>query len=322
MKRCALLGLTLGLLSCQTPGSLESQASGQFAVRLLWPEAAFRVQVIPADTETLHLKVFNGSQIELDEVLSRQQSGELLRYTLQVGTKTVEVQALSATGETLAESRSELTIQANQLTRATIDLVPVSPAAPPAGNNGSGTGGAETPDAEPSTPPVEGSGTVIDAPENPTETEPTPQDSAEPQPSASPSTQTGSRSGGSGSSSASTTPTLNNLETDPTTLPGDGFVARLKASVSDPDEVLMASDYAWSCVDNDSNTCDAPRPSAEDPNVAYWTAPDPANTGPYTLTLVLTTGSGTTETQSVTVAVEQGNQNVNSDLVEFEDGGE
>lgn len=326
MKKCALLGLALGLLSCQTPGSLDSQASGQFAVRLLWPAPTFRVQVIPPATETLHLKIFQGSTVELDETLSREQSGERLLYTLPVGQKTVEVQALDATGALLADSRTALTIRQNQLTRATLDLIPVDG---PAGAS-SGTSGTETPAAIPSTSPsasVNPSGADAQSPAD-KPTDPTPQSSSEPapqtspQPSASPTAQTGSRSGGSSGSSAAVNPVLDALLADPSTLSGDAFVARLQATVSDPDEVLQASDYVWSCVDNDANPCAAPQPSASDPNLAYWTAPDPANTGPYLLTLTLTPGSGSTSSQSVTIAVEQGTQNVNSDQVEFNSGGQ
>ncbi len=192
MRKIALTGIALGLLGCQLPN--QNQA-GHMALRLLWPQ--FSIQVIPAATETLELKVTSKGNIDIEEIFSRTASELSRNYSLPIGQKQIEVLARDQAGVVLASSRTEVLIRANQTARAEIELQPVptpspttSASAPPA--NTTGGSGNNTPSPQVSAAP--GDANAPSAGED-SVSSPTPVSSASPAASATPNT--GGSSGGS-----------------------------------------------------------------------------------------------------------------------------
>ncbi|PKL75535.1 MAG: hypothetical protein CVV27_14845 [Candidatus Melainabacteria bacterium HGW-Melainabacteria-1] len=304
--------LLMALVAC---GSVPT--TGSLAFRLNW-QPGFQLQAIPAGTETLHILVRAGEQVEVDERL--QQAGNLQRsYQLGVGPKQLQVRALNAGGEILAESDTQIAILPGRNTEAKLSLEPTQPEPETiiGGGGGSGNGNGGGGGGEDTGNGSDGSGSTGEQPNTGPVPNPntSPNASPDPNPVSSPSASAGSSGGGGGGGSVSTgrSVTISGLVVDPETLAGNGHVARLLASVSDPDSVALATDYVWTCTDASNNPCAAPVRDSQNPAMAYWTAPIPANLGPYTLKLVIAVSGHPPQEISVQVNVMQNSGDVTTD---------
>lgn len=320
MKRNLLYLVLSGvftLSSCQYSGTSQS---GVFAVRIDWPPSAFTVAAIPTDTDSILLEVYgsDATKPEVTESFSRSEANKSRRYSLNIGRKKLIAKALDENGKTLAEARSSLEILPNQLTQAELELKPTSeePINQNTGSSNTSPGSASEPSASPGTEPnphpePNPGGLDDQTPESPVDSSPAPQE-----PSASPFDP--SQGGGSGDAPGipgvnTVKPVLSALSVDPSELSGAGYVTRLKIDLTKVNATLRASDLEWFCEDSAGTVCDAPISDENDLHLAYWTAPTPADQGPYTLRLKL--GS---KTEQVVVTVLQGNGTIGSVDSNFE----
>lgn len=358
---CALSSFLL--LACQYPGTSDQ---GSFALHIDWPQATFRVQLIPSETESIQLRIRGSKGTEVEERFTRNQSGGEKRFTLDIGKKDVTVRALDAQGQTLAESESQVTILPNQVTRADIELKAVQEVIEsPSPSSGSGSGGNNNSDNPTSEPPATGprpeTNPNNNRPDGNADIPPRIKELAKqingaealpdgriklpdgkivneeqvkniigniignqqkPAGSILPGTViNGGGGGGGGSSFSPGIPgvlSINTLSADPTEI-NPGFVVRLKAEVTDANQVLQAEHYIWGCQDSAGTSCVAPVASAEDPSLAYWTAPNDAN-GIYKLGLALSNGGSTISPLIIQIQVSTSTQSLDVNGAQIDGG--
>jgi len=131
MGSCALLlALSIGVAACQV-GEPLTTGGLRFQFQTASKAVSFQIQAIPAATERFEIEVAGeGLSEPILQTVSLGAGLSSQTHTisaLPVGSKTVYVKALGAAG-LLAEARVIVMIEAGQMARAELDLVPVSAA--------------------------------------------------------------------------------------------------------------------------------------------------------------------------------------------------
>ncbi len=300
-----ILAAALSVSACSSPGAVAQK--GGLRLSVSWPQSAdFRVQVIPAQTQSLVVSITGqGLSRSQEQILTRSdRDQQTMEMVLPAGPKQVSVRALSETREILAEDQDSIEVLPGRTSRLELDLklivLPQPTRSPdnPSGNNPEPTGNNS------------GTGENGGSSAQPPDTNPQPTGSvspASPQPSLLPSgalTSSGG-GGGSGPSSGSTAPELTDLTANPQTVTGLSYPSEITAVINDPDNFLQAQHFSWSCVDTVSQvSCNHFMPTSFK-NRIVWQAPSFAS-GPYLIKVEINDGVHPVMSRTVSVSVESG----------------
>lgn len=337
-KACLLLSSSFIALQVSCTETLMPK-SGQFSVHIQWPENDFKVQVIPNQTSKVTVQIKgDGMENSLFKEFLRPEKmrKQRLKFSLPIGPKEIQVNALSQDDKVLASDIQKVLIERGKVTQTILDLKPsleiekllTNPIPPTTINqtipeseelSRSLTDTVTTPQKDPEkvilSPPPTGSSSPPPIPISPSPSGtgallPLSKGQGLPQPNSSGggSSSSGASSSGSGSTSSppptgNPSPQITSMTATPGTVSGLSFQSKIEVVATD-DSPLVDSSYSWSCLPGCNNF------DRTDSDTVMWTAPATPG-GPYTITVSIADGINPPVTQNVVVSVQSGTVNLN-----------